>query len=154
EIGNYGSDTLTQASSAYDYAIIDTSYTFTSWMGVVTNYGGGTVHVTGYPASAGGYQTDQVGTVFADPSYSVLDYGSVSPSPGNSGGPLWLNYNGSDCVVGVFSTRGWACQLTAADWSQIESWVAQDGYSLGGGDPPPPPPPLRPVVDPNNLALS
>ena len=97
---------------------------------MLLNYPGGDVHVTGYPTTAHGYQTDSVGTVSADPSYSVLDYGTLSVSPGNSGGPLWLNYNGSDDVVGIVSTSGWAAQLTAADWSQIESWVSQDGYSL------------------------
>jgi hypothetical protein len=102
-------------------------------MGVLTDYQGGTVHETGYPATAGGYQTDSIGTVSADPSYSVLDYGTLSTSPGNSGGPIWLAYNGSDDVAGIVSTGGWACQLTAADWSQIESWVSQDGYSLGTG---------------------
>ena len=130
EIGTLGSTDLYQWQSASDYAVIDTSYTFSSWMGVLLNYPGGDVHVTGYPVSAGGYQTDSVGTVSADPSYSVLDYGTLSVSPGNSGGPLWLDYNGSDDVAGLVSTSGWAAQLTAADWSQIESWVSQDGYSL------------------------
>ena len=77
---------LTKAQSAQDFAIIDTSYTFSSWMGVVTNWSGGAAHMTGYPVSAGGAQTDQVGTIYADPSYSVLDYGTLSSSPGNSGG--------------------------------------------------------------------
>jgi V8-like Glu-specific endopeptidase len=130
DVGSYGSDDLTQAQSASDYAVIDTSYTFSSWMGVLLNYSGGTVHVTGYPASAGGYQTDSVGTVSVDPYYSVLDYGTVSVSPGNSGGPLWFDDNGSDDVVGVVSTTGWAAQLTTADWSEIESWVSEDGDSL------------------------
>ncbi|MCW2283974.1 V8-like Glu-specific endopeptidase [Rhodoblastus acidophilus] len=132
-IGSAGSDLLSQADSAKDYAIIDTSYTFTSWMGVLTNWQGGVAHMTGYPVNAGGVQTDQVGTAQADPSYAVLDYGTLSASPGNSGGPLWLNYNGSYDVVGICSTSGWACQLTPAVWSQIQSWVSQDGYALGGG---------------------
>jgi V8-like Glu-specific endopeptidase len=122
---------LYQWQSASDYAVIDTSYTFSSWMGVVLNYPGGTVHVTGYPASAGGYQVDQTGTVSADPDYSVLDYGTVSVLPGNSGGPVWIDDGGSDDVAGVVSTTGWACQLTTADWNQIEAWVSADGYSLG-----------------------
>ena len=121
---------LTRAQSVQDFAIIDTSYTFTSWMGVVTNWQGGTAHMTGYPVSAGGAQTDQVGTIYADSAYSVLDYGTLSTSPGNSGGPIWLNYNGSDDVAGIVSTSGWACQLTTADWNEIVSWVSGDGYSL------------------------
>ncbi len=32
--------------------------------------------------------------------------------------------------AGIVSTSGYACQLTAADLSQIESWVSEDGYSL------------------------
>jgi V8-like Glu-specific endopeptidase len=129
---------LTKAQSAQDFAIIDTSYTFTSWMGVVTDWQGGAAHMTGYPVSAGGAQTDQVGTIYADPSYSVLDYGTLSSSPGNSGGPIWLNYDGSDDVAGIVSTSGWASQLTAADFTQIESWVAQDGYSLTASNVPGP----------------
>ena len=92
---------LYQWQSASDYAVIDTSYTFSSWMGVVLNYPGGTVHVTGYPANAGGYQIEQTGTVSADPEYSVLDYGTVSVSPGNSGGPVWNDDGGADDVEGV-----------------------------------------------------
>ena len=122
---------MTKAQSSSDYATINTSYTFTSWMGVLLNYAGGVVNATGYPATAGGYQTTQVGTISADPVSSVLDYETLSTSDGNSGGPLWLDFNGSDDVAGVVSTGSWACQLTAADWSQIESWVSEDGYNLG-----------------------
>jgi V8-like Glu-specific endopeptidase len=129
------SGSLTKAQSTQDFAIIDTSYTFTSWMGVVTNWQGGAAHMTGYPMNAGGAQTDQVGTIYADPSYSLLDYGTLSTSPGNSGGPIWLNYNGSDDVAGIVSTSGWASQITTADWNQIVSWVSEDGYSLTASSP-------------------
>jgi V8-like Glu-specific endopeptidase len=130
EIGAPDVDTLTEAQSASDFAIIDTSYTFSSWMGVLLNYAGGVVNVTGYPGTAGGLQTTQAGAVSADPSFSVLDYESLSVSPGNSGGSVWLDDNGSDDVAGIVSTTGWATQLTTADWTQIESWISQDGYSL------------------------
>jgi V8-like Glu-specific endopeptidase len=131
QIGVYGSTDLTKAQSALDYAVINTSYTFSSWMGVLTDYAGGEVHLTGYPAKANGKQVDQVGSVTADLRYSVLDYAeSGFSSPGDSGGPLWLDANGSDDVAGIVSTTGYACQLTAADLSQIESWVNEDGYSL------------------------
>ena len=131
EIGALGSDTLIKAESALDFAVIDTSYTFSGWMGVLLNYPGGTVNVTGYPASAGGFQSNRVGTVSEDPRSPVLDYGTLSVSPGNSGGPLWLDSIGSDDVVGLVSTSGWASLLTTADWDQIDSWVSEDGYSLG-----------------------
>ena len=130
QIGVYGSDDLTKAQSASDYAVIDTSYTFSTWMGVLTDYAGSEVHLTGYPASAGGGQVDEVGSVTADRTYSVLDYEPGFSSPGDSGGPIWLDSNGSDDVAGIVSTTGYACQLTAADLSQIESWVSEDGYSL------------------------
>ena len=130
-IGVQGSTDLTKAASASDYAVIDTSYTFSTWMGVLTDYAGGEVHLTGYPASADGEQVDKVGAVTADGRYSVLNYAEPDFSnPGDSGGPIWLNSNGSDEVAGIVSTTGYACQLTAADLSQIESWVSEDGYSL------------------------
>ena len=56
-------------------------------MGVLTNYAGGEVHLTGYPASAGGEQVDEVGSVTADPSYSVLDYGIRFLKPRGQRGP-------------------------------------------------------------------
>ena len=130
DIGALGSEELTKAQSALDYAVIDTSYTFTRWMNITVDYAGGEVHMTGYPVTAGGEQTDQSGTVSADPNYSVLDYGTISPQPGNSGGPVWLDYDGSDDVAGIVSTGGYACQLTASDWKQIENWVGEDGYTL------------------------
>jgi V8-like Glu-specific endopeptidase len=85
DIGSYVSDNLTQAQSVFDYAVIDTSYTFSSWMGILTNYSGGVVHLTGYPSSAGGDQADQTGTVSADPSYSVLDYATILSRRGIAG---------------------------------------------------------------------
>ena len=133
-LGTYGSEDLAKSQSANDLAIIDTNYTFSDWMSVLPDYQGGTVHLTGYPGTAGGYQTDAVGTVTADPNYSVLDYGSLSSSPGDSGGPIWTDANGSDSVVGVASTSGWAAQITPSDVNLAESLVSKDGYSL--------PPPL------------
>jgi hypothetical protein len=126
EVGTVGADTISQSDSQYDYAVIDTSYTFTSWMGVSLNFSGGTVHVTGYPANQNGIQTDTVGTVSRDPTYSILDYGTASSSPGNSGGPLWYSSGGNDYVVGVVSTGAWACQLTSSDWTQIQTWENSD----------------------------
>ncbi len=101
--------------------------------GIQTDYQGGTVHMTGYPAIAGQAQTDQVGTVSADPTYSVLDYGTVAAHPGNSGGPLWITgANGVNEVVGIVSTTGWAAQITDADLAQINAWEQQDVVLWGG----------------------
>jgi V8-like Glu-specific endopeptidase len=144
-VGTVGAPTISQSDSQFDYAVIDTNFTFTSWMGVVVNLGAGTVHETGYPASANGIQTDTVGTVSKDPNYALLDYGTLTASPGNSGGPLWLNFNGSDDVAGIVSTGIWACQLTTADWNQIQSWENADSYLWAG------PPP---VVTSNNQSVA
>jgi V8-like Glu-specific endopeptidase len=129
-----GADLETKADSALDFGIIDfKNYTFSSWFGLSTNFAGGTVSLTGYPASAGFSQTNDVGTVSADPSYAVLDYGSVSSSPGNSGGPIWINEGTSanplPYVVGLVSTGGWGVQLTSADFQTIQNWEAQDGIA-------------------------
>jgi V8-like Glu-specific endopeptidase len=129
-----GADLETKADSAFDFGIIDfKNYTFSSWFGLATNFTGGTVSLTGYPASAGFSQTNDVGTVSADPSYAVLDYGSVSASPGNSGGPIWINegtsVNPLPYVVGLVSTGAWGVHLTSADLQAIQNWEAQDGIA-------------------------
>jgi V8-like Glu-specific endopeptidase len=141
---------LSKQQSQYDFAVIDfaadlSSYgTFGGWQ----NYGGGTVHMSGYPANAGHQQTDQVGTVSLDPIYSVLDYGTVAASPGNSGGPLWINQgtaqNPLPYVTGIVSTTGYACQLTSADWQTINSWEQADSYLWAS--PPPAPGGLNTVL--------
>jgi len=68
----------------------------------------------------------QIGSAVADPNFNVLDYTSLSPSPGNSGGPLWVD-SGKD-VVGLVSTSGWATQLTANDLQTIQNWESQDSF--------------------------
>jgi len=105
-VGVPGQNLISQSDSQYDFAVIDTDYTFTSWMGVSLDYGGGAVNVTGYPATANGIQTSASGVVSKDPNYSLLDYPNNFVSPGNSGGPLWNYFNGSFDVVGV-STGLW-----------------------------------------------
>ena len=91
--------------------------------------------MTGYPAIAGGSQTDQVGSVFADPISSVLNYGTVAANPGNSGGPVWVD-NGTPIhpqpsVVGIVSTAyrtARAVQITSSDLQTIQTWEASDSY--------------------------
>lgn len=125
---------LTQAGSQNDFAIIDFATDLSAFgaFGIQTNYPGGTVHLTGYPAIAGGSQTDQVGTVSADPFATVLNYGSVAANPGNSGGPVWIDKGilGSPqpFVVGVVSTTGWAAQITSSDLQTIQSWESSDSF--------------------------
>jgi hypothetical protein len=140
-IGTFGSDDVTRAQSASDFAIIDTSYTFSSWMDVLLNYAGGVVTATGYPAIAGGLQTDRVGTVSADPSFSVLDYGTLSTSAGNSGGPLWLDFNGSGGAVSAIPGPSWHAIGTGGGGSdilfqntsgQISIWEMDGNTRIGG----------------------
>ncbi len=119
---------LTNQQSQFDFGIIDVAQDLSSYgsFGIETNYAGGTVHMTGYPAIAGLTQTDQVGTVTKDSTYSVLDYGTVAAHPGNSGGPMWVDNNGVAEVVGIVSTTGWGAQITTADLAQIQAWEASD----------------------------
>ena len=152
-------DALTKAASQQDFAIIDVAQDLTSYgsFGVATGYSGGTVHLTGYPDTTNGAQNDVVGTVSADPSYSVLDYGSVTAFPGNSGGPLWIDQGATGTpqpgqgatnpdIVGIVSTTGWAVQLTAADWSAIQAWEQSDA-SLWT-------PPVAPTVSVKNISVA
>ncbi|OMI00276.1 hypothetical protein BSN85_34995 [Bradyrhizobium brasilense] len=126
--------TISQQQSQFDYAIIDfaTDLSGFGWFGILTDYAGGMVHATGYPASAGFVQTDTIGSVYQDPGYAVLDYGTLSTSPGNSGGPIWYDAGGAGnplpYVVGIVSTGSWGVQLTGADLQQIQSWEAADSY--------------------------
>jgi Ca2+-binding RTX toxin-like protein len=137
EIDNTGSK-ITETGSQNDFAVIDFASDLSSYgsFGTYVDYAGGQVHLTGYPSSAHGVQTDQTGTVQANAIYDTLDYVSVAPSPGNSGGPLWLDLGTAlapqPYVVGIVSTSGWAVQLTGADMSTISSWEAADSYLWTG----------------------
>jgi V8-like Glu-specific endopeptidase len=127
---------ISAQQSQYDYAIIDFAANLSSYgsFGIMTDYAGGTVHATGYPSSAGFVQTDVTGTVFPDGNYSILDYGTLynQTSPGNSGGPLWIDLgtagHPSPYIVGVVSTSGWGTQITSSDWQTIQGWQSQDSY--------------------------
>jgi serralysin len=67
-----------------------------------------------------------------NPYYNLFD--GTSLGEGSSGGPVWVtDGNGSPYVVGLVSSAtggpgstGYFTQITAADFSQIESWVKQD----------------------------
>lgn len=137
-VGN-ANGTISTSDSQSDYAVIDVSYTFSNWMGIQSQWPGGTVHLTGYPTSSNGLQTDNVGTVTEDDQYWIYNYGSLTSEQGNSGGPLWIDTdpsaNVTPYVVGLASSVSWACQFSNSAFDQIVSWVTSDGYSLstGGG---------------------
>jgi Ca2+-binding RTX toxin-like protein/V8-like Glu-specific endopeptidase len=136
---NDANDLISQAQSQNDFAIIDVSQDLSSYgsFGVSTNFGGGPVSISGYPATSGGSQLDTSGSATQDPTYSLIDYSSAfGVSPGSSGGPIWINEvssgNALPYVVGVVSTATWGAQLTTADLTQIQGWVAQDASLWGG----------------------
>jgi V8-like Glu-specific endopeptidase len=128
----------TEATSQNDFAIIDFSTDLTPYgsFGVGVNYTGGLVNMTGYPGNLNGVQTQQAGSVSANALYAALDYGTLTTSPGDSGGPLWINEgtaaNPEPVVVGLVSTSDWGIRLTSADLSTIDSWVTSDSYLWGG----------------------
>jgi Ca2+-binding RTX toxin-like protein len=131
QIDNAG-DLISANQSQSDYAVIDYASDLSRFgaFGIDTSYAGGTVHMTGYPATANGFQTDQVGDVSKNIFFNLLDYVSVTPSPGNSGGPLWVDEgtpgNPQPYVVGVVSSSGHAALLTLADLQTIEGWQRAD----------------------------
>ena len=144
---------ITNQQSQFDYAVIHLAQPFSNLgtMGLESNFQGGYVNVTGYPAVLNGAMENSSQYVTVDPAYSLLDGTAIGE--GSSGGPVWISGSGGGpYVVGLVSTAaggigstGYFTQITTSVFNQIEAWVAQD-------DAPPPPP--RQVVDPNNLALS
>ena len=121
---------MSQAASALDFAIVDVSADLSGYsqFGLLPNFGGGAVHMTGYPANAGFTQTDQIGTVSADLNYDVLDYRSISASPGNSGGPLWISTASGPEVVGIVSTTDG--QPSSPPQMSSRSWLGKTRTSF------------------------
>lgn len=128
-----------------DYSIIhlDKPVVGVTPMTVLPDFAGGSVHVTGYPVSAGGSMIDDTQTVSTDPSYTIYDGAPLTP--GFSGSPVWVTgADGKADVVGVVSastsTISNDVKITSAVAAQIASWVAEDDKTVA----PPPPPPLPP----------
>jgi len=113
----------------------------TGIMGYESNFGGGAVHSTGFPANLGSnIMMDTTATIVRDPAYTIFDMPGGTLSPGDSGGPVWTFQNGQPYVVGINSAAGsgidYAGQITSSIFNTIEAWVAADD----GGSPAPPPP--------------
>jgi V8-like Glu-specific endopeptidase len=123
---------ITDQQSQFDYAVIHVSTPFTAagYMGIESNFAGGSVSITGYPASADGGQIDSTQTVIRDPNYTLLD--GTTLGEGSSGGPVWIEASAGPTVVGLVSsesninTSGYNTLITTAAFNQIEAWVAQD----------------------------
>jgi Ca2+-binding RTX toxin-like protein len=129
-------DLITTGQTQSDFAVIDyaTDLSHYGSFGIDTSFTGGTVHMTGYPVIAGGDQIDQIGDVTVNPRFNVLDNVTLTPTPGNSGGPLWVDEgtpgDPMPYVVGVVSTNLHAVALTDQDVQIIDGWEADDAVSL------------------------
>ena len=131
---NDANDLISSQQSQSDYAIIHLSSSFDSvgTMGVEANFAGGTVNVTGYPASADGAQVTSTQTVTVDPYYTLLEGTSIGA--GSSGGPVWIDTTAGPEVVGLVSSvgangTGYFVQITTSVLDQIEAWVTEDNGS-------------------------
>ena len=130
------SGSISNQQSQMDYAVIHLSQPFTNLgtMGIEANFPGGSVNVTGYPASPKGQIESSQQSVSLVPNFSVFQ--GISLGPGSSGGPVWITgSNGGPFVVGIVSgaggtggagTPGFFTQITTTVFNQIEAWVAQD----------------------------
>lgn len=126
-------DLISLGQSQYDYAVIHLSKPVqgAGYMDLLPDFGGGTVNVTGYPGTANGVQLTSVQNVVDDPAYTILD--GTSLGPGSSGGPVWIDENGTPDVVGLVSSGypytnapGYDALITSGVLNQIEAWVQQD----------------------------
>ena len=123
-----------------DFAVIDVSADLSQYgsFGHFADFAGGNVMMSGYPGLLGGILETTSGTVEADPNFSILDNVTLTPQPGQSGGPLWIDQgtaaNPQPFVVGLVSTSASALQLTMADWQTIDNWIESDAYLWGGDD--------------------
>jgi V8-like Glu-specific endopeptidase len=134
-------DSISFQQSQFDYAVIHLSESFTSLgtMGIESDFPGGLVNVSGYPASLDGQLANNQQDVTLDPNYTLFD--GTSLGPGSSGGPVWVSgSNGDPYVVGLVSSGeggagspGFFTQITPSALDQIEEWVAQDDAAPSGG---------------------
>lgn len=144
-------------TSQKDYAIIhlDKPVVGASAMTLGSDFQGGQVHLTGYPATGfpdadKGAMIDRIETVSKDPNYSIF-HGPGNPG-GSSGSPLWVTgADGKPHVVGLaaasFPDASVDMQITKAVADQIKAWVAIDDKDLVLPAPAPEPAP-QPVPVP------
>ncbi|WP_165359769.1 trypsin-like serine peptidase, partial [Lichenibacterium minor] len=127
----------TQLSNAGgDFALIHlaTPITDVPVMSLGSDFTGGAVTVTGYPAATSGQQDSAAETVSTLPGYAGVLQGTALGAPGDahgaSGGPVWTEVGGVPTVVGLTQSEagstGYFLQLTDADVAQIRSWISAD----------------------------
>lgn len=131
---------ISASDSQYDFAVIHLSHPAPNagYMRYESNFSGGSVHITGFPAyygeNFGNYQgmVDFSEPVTRDPQYSVFE--GSSTGKGSSGGPVWVMNNGLPYVVGVVSTAstdfpggsGTFAGISTPVYQQIQQWVYED----------------------------
>jgi V8-like Glu-specific endopeptidase len=127
-------DLISEVQSQDDIAVLHLTTSFSSLgtMGLLSDYAGGQVNVTGYPVSANGAQVQSTQTVVQDPLYTLLDGTAIGQ--GSSGGPVWVDGSAGPQVVGVVSSGslggpGYFTQLTPSLFDDIQQWVASDNAS-------------------------
>jgi V8-like Glu-specific endopeptidase len=109
----------------------------TGWMGIQSDFLGGSVHVTGYPSSLNGINysntamIDRVATGAHDPSLSLLDFPPNIINNGDSGGPIWEFESGNKpYVVGIVSSSNSQGSvnpiITTPLLNDIKQWAALD----------------------------
>lgn len=127
---------ITLGDSQNDFALIRLAQPFTldGTMGIESNYAGGLVNVSGYPAIDGGAQITDAEFVTRDPYVSL--YEGTALGDGSSGGPVWIyGSNGDPMVVGLVSSAngttgtGYFTEITTSVFNTIESWLQQDATS-------------------------
>lgn len=141
-------DTISLDQSQFDFALIhlaDPIGNSTGTMGYESNFSGGAVHITGYPANLGSEtQLDRTLTISADPNYTIYDLAAGTTSPGDSGGPVWIMQNGQPYVVGINSSTSASGEISTAVFNQLQAWIAADDGTPSAPPPPAAPPPASP----------
>jgi V8-like Glu-specific endopeptidase len=132
-----GGDSISLYWSQFDYAVIHLAapYDGLGTMGLYSNFPGGPVNVSGYPASAYGAQVTYSEYVTGVPGYTL--YQGTALGAGSSGGPVWIDGSQGPQVVGLVSSAsgstGYFTQLTTTAFNTIEGWVAQDNSCFAAG---------------------
>lgn len=124
------------SASQSDYAVISVSADLSAYgaMALTDRFTGGYVHVTGFPGTAKGAQTDNTAVAEASSYYEVLNVFDPDITHGNSGGPVWTTIGNVQTVVGVVSAGGsgtaTAARIGTSTYAEITGWLneANDRY--------------------------